>query len=296
MAVITLDLVGIGHDLTDPICAALESKYQLPRANVAICCSHTHSGPVVGHSLPSLHYYLLDAEQQRLIDRYAAELIPKVVGVVGSAMEKLAPSELAWGHGIVRFAANRRNNKEPDVPALRTSGSCQGPFDHDVPVLKIADKDGKLTAVLFGYACHATVLDGYDWSSDYPGFAQDELESRHPGVTALFFAGCGGDQNPLPRRQVPLARQYGKDLAAAVDEALAGKLEPVAGNIANGLARSAARSGSRAVERRSRARRGIRVIATSPRGPRCICRCLPRAVRYRRAMPTRFKFGGWALS
>ena len=35
----------------------------LPRANVAICCSHTHSGPVVGHNLRSLHYDQVDAEQ-----------------------------------------------------------------------------------------------------------------------------------------------------------------------------------------------------------------------------------------
>ncbi|MEX0979165.1 MAG: hypothetical protein WDZ48_09950, partial [Pirellulales bacterium] len=93
---------------------------------------------------------------------------------------------------------------------------------------------GKLTAVLFGYACHATVLSGYEWSSDYPGFAQSELEKTHPGCTALFFAGCGADQNPLPRRQVELASQYGRDLAAAVDLVLKEKLEPIAPQLAAG--------------------------------------------------------------
>ncbi len=117
------------------------------------------------------------------------------------------------------------------MPALRAAGELKGPFDHDVPVLKVTDAGGTLTAVLFGYACHATVLDGYEWSSDYPGFAQAELEALHPGATALFFAGCGADQNPLPRRKVELARQYGRELAAAVDEVLATKLEPISGNV-----------------------------------------------------------------
>lgn len=30
-------------------------------------------------------------------------------------------------------------------------------------------------AVAFGYACHPTVLDGYKFSGDYPGFAQIAL-------------------------------------------------------------------------------------------------------------------------
>ena len=203
VAILTLDLVGIDRELSEEICRELESKYRLPRANVAICCSHTHSGPVVGKALRSLHYDLLDANQQRLIDDYRARLVPAIVGVVGSAIDKLTPSELSWGQGKATFAVNRRNNKEPDAPALRAAGKLQGPIDHDVPVLKVTDAAGKLTAVLFGYACHATVLDGYDWSSDYPGFAQSELEAgdtpaaRHCSspVAAAIRTRCRGGRS-----------------------------------------------------------------------------------------------------
>jgi neutral ceramidase len=230
--VITLDLVGISPDVADPLLADLESKYQLPRAAVAICCSHTHSGPVVGKNLRSLHYDLLDEGQQKLIDAYAVELRAKIVELVGQAIGSLAPSELSYGHGRATFATNRRNNSEPDVPRLRAEGKLVGPFDHDVPVLKVTDSAGKLQAVLFGYACHATVLSEYDWSSDYPGFAQAEIEKAHPDCVALFFAGCGADQNPLPRRTPELARQYGTQLAAAVEEVLSKSLEPIAPRLA----------------------------------------------------------------
>src|SRR4029079_15416144 len=69
----------------------------------------------------------------------------------------------------------------------------------------------------------------YQWSGDWPGFAQIELEKTFPGATALFVAGCGADQNPLPRRRVQLAQEYGHQAAAGVDGALKAGLKPVAG-------------------------------------------------------------------
>jgi hypothetical protein len=126
-------------------------------------------------------------------------------------------------------AVNRRNNKENDVAHLRAAGKLAGPVDHDVPVLAVYDRSDKLLAVAFGYACHATVLSGYDWCGDYPGFAQSTLEQRHPKAVALFWAGCGGDQNPLPRRSVLLAKQYGDQIADSVDAVLNGAMVPIDG-------------------------------------------------------------------
>ena len=106
------------------------------------------------------------------------------------------------------------------MPEQRDAGRLVGPVDHDVPVLAVRDQNGKLTAVTFGYACHSTVLSSYQWSGDYPGFAQIALEEKHPDCLALFWAGCGADQNPLPRRTVEKAKEYGARLAAAVEDVL----------------------------------------------------------------------------
>jgi hypothetical protein len=227
VVLITLDLVGIDKGLSDAIRDELKAKHQLDRSQIAINCSHTHSGPVVARNLRPMHFYALDAGQQALVKEYADRLQNVVVETVGQALGSLAPAELSWGNGTATFAVNRRNNKADEVPGLRAAGKLVGPQDHDVPVLAVKSADGKLLAVAFGYACHATVLDGYAWSGDYPGFAQIELEKAHPGCVALFWSGCGADQNPLPRRQVELAEQYGRDLAAAVDKVLAGTLAKV---------------------------------------------------------------------
>lgn len=228
--VLTLDLVGIDRTLSQAICDSLKDQYGLSREQIAICTSHTHSGPVVGRSLGPLHYLLLDAPQQQAIDAWVAKFQKQVVTVVGEAINNLSPSELSWGSSTTTLAVNRRNNPAATVPQLRTDGELKGPSDYDVPVLAVRDADQKLIAVLFGYACHATTLSGYQWSGDYPGYAQINLEKAHPGCVALFFAGCGADQNPLPRGPVELAVHYGERLATAVDTALlTSQMHPVQG-------------------------------------------------------------------
>lgn len=87
-------------------------------------------------------------------------------------------------------------------------------------------------AVTYGYACHATVVSFYDWSGDYPGYCQMELDKVYPDAVNLFWAGCGADQNPLPRRSVELSQGYGKQLAGTVQNVLAGPMQTLSGNIA----------------------------------------------------------------
>src|SRR5690348_11295446 len=219
VALVTLDLVGIDRELALRVRNGLDKQYGLKLEQTALASSHTHCGPVVGDNLIAM--YTLDETQLKLVREYAASLEQKIVAVVGEAIEHLAPATLAYGAGQTTFAVNRRNNKEGDVPKLREQGRLVGPVDYDVPVLSVRDGEGKLAAVVFGYACHATVMGFYQWSGDYPGFAQLALEEAHPGAVALFWAGCGADQNPLPRKEVELSQKYGQDLAAAVDRTLA---------------------------------------------------------------------------
>ncbi|MEZ6091726.1 MAG: neutral/alkaline non-lysosomal ceramidase N-terminal domain-containing protein [Pirellulaceae bacterium] len=225
---ITLDLVGIHRDTSEKICSQIREKHGLERDQIAINCSHTHTGPVVGQNLAGLHYYLLPPEQQQAIDAYETSLVKDIVAIVDSAITNLQPSHLTWGNGHCTVAVNRRENVQSDVPELRNQGLLKGPSDHDVPVLLVRDATQNLTTIVFGYACHATTLSINEWSGDYPGFAQMELEQRYPNANAMFWAGCGADQNPLPRRTVELAESYGERLAGAVTEVVEGFVRPVA--------------------------------------------------------------------
>jgi neutral ceramidase len=226
---VTMDLVGIPRDLSLDVCGEIKKRYGLPREAIILSVSHTHTGPVIRHNLDDM--FDLDETQRQLIDDYTQNLREKLVTVVGKALRRLAPARLAWGNGRATFAVNRRNNKEAEVPRLRAAGKLKGPVDHDLPVLSVCDAKGQLRAIVCGYACHATVLSFYLWSGDYPGFAQLELEKDHPGATALFWAGCGGDQNPLPRSSVARAEEYGRQLADGVEAVLKGGMKPIKGSL-----------------------------------------------------------------
>lgn len=219
--IVTLDLIGIDRGTSERICERLKKEHKITRKQIVICTSHTHSGPVVAKNLSGFHYYNVSGEQQKLIDEYADHLVGKIIDTVSDALSKMELSRLQWGSGKAMFAVNRRENyPETVVPGRRARGELAGPSDHDVPVLSVRDGEGNLRAVLFGYACHGTVIGLQKWSGDYPGYAQIELEKANPGCIALFWAGCGADQNPLPRFKVSYAEKYGAELAGAVTKVL----------------------------------------------------------------------------
>ncbi len=223
---ITSDFQGVPKVMSDRVFAQMKEKYQLERSQVIFTFSHNHCGPRLGDDL--IDYYPVDEEQEQLVAEYTDQMVVATIKLIGDALQAMAPANIQIGSGKATFAVNRRNNREADVPALIEAGTpLVGPVDHAVPVLTVTRPDGKLEAVLFGYACHPTTLSFMTWCGDYPGFAQVEIENAHPGTTAMFVNTCGGDQNPLPRRTVELCEKYGHMLAVGVEEAIKQPLKPV---------------------------------------------------------------------
>jgi neutral ceramidase len=226
---ITSDFQGVPRSMSDRVFEQLAAKYKLSRQQVMFTFSHNHCGPRLGDDL--VDYYPVDEEQVALVEQYTAQMVTKTVELVGEALVDLRPALLAQGEGKTTFAVNRRNNPETEVPRLAAEGKLKGPVDHAVPVLTVTRPDGKLAAILFGYACHPTTLSFLTWCGDYPGFAQLAIEKNHPGAAAMFVNTCGGDQNPLPRRSVELCQKYGHMLAAAVEEVLMQPLTSVSAGL-----------------------------------------------------------------
>ncbi len=218
LLLVSLDLVGLDREFSLRIRDRLTKAFAIPRERIVLACSHTHSGPVVGLNLRSM--YFLDAEQNKRVDEYTTALPGLIEKAVGQAVKNLETVTLNRGVGSCTFAVNRRENKEAEVPERIKAGTLKGPVDHDVPVLVARGKDGKVKGIVFGYACHATTFDGLKWSGDYPGYAMLAMEKANPGAVAVFWAGCGADQNPLPRRTQALAEKYGTQLAASVQQVL----------------------------------------------------------------------------
>jgi neutral ceramidase len=231
VVLVTLDLIGVPRALRDHVARQAQEKYKLPSAALFLNASHTHCGPVLRVG-PSVMYDLSE-EQVKGLDAYFASVKDKLVALIGKALADLAPARLGYSHARAGFAMNRRL---PTEKGYQNSPFPDGPVDQAVPVLRVEGADGKLRAVLFGYACHNTTLSFNRFCGDYAGFAQQYLEEAHPGATALFVAGCGGDQNPYPRGSLEQAQQHGRALANAALAALLPKSRPVRGPLRTALA------------------------------------------------------------
>ena len=228
VALVSMDLIGLPAEVTHSVADRVRKEYGLERAQLLLNTSHTHSGPVVRPNLNVM--YDMPAQDAESADRYRHNLCNRLVEVVGKALQSMKPAVLHIGFGQTGFAINRR---QVTAKGMSIGVNPSGPVDHQVPVLRVQAEEGSLSAVLFGYACHNTTLggDSFRIHGDYAGFAQEEIERKHPGTVALFFILCGADQNPNPRGTVEHAQRYGRELAEAVERTLERTLRSVKGGI-----------------------------------------------------------------
>jgi len=225
---VTLDLIGVPQIMRRTVAERAEKEFKLPPSHLVMNASHTHSGP----SLRTTPLTEADQANPKAKDSwdYTQKLQNDIVRIIGEALANVQPARVTWNQAKCGFAMNRRRDYTlpPDHPNANKAPNPKGPVDHDVPALRIEAPDGTLKATMFGYACHNTSLGFYNYCGDYAGFAQEYLQEHRPGFTALFLMGCGGDQNPYPRRSdvVPgvtdleLSMQHGRSLSNAVEMAL----------------------------------------------------------------------------
>ncbi len=222
---LTIDNLGVRSTMVDEVFRRLESKYHIPRANIALTYSHSHTTPKVCGACDNLFSQPIPVDHQTHIDRYTAELTDAIERSAIAALEDMQPGRLEWGVGHSALAVNRR-----------TAG---GPVDHDLPVLVVRGEDGGVRAIYVNYACHCVTLAHNQLSGDWAGFAQEGIERRHPGCIALFSIGAGSDSNPasgVVGDRVDVATAQGEEIATEVDRVLQQPLQPIRGPVTAQLA------------------------------------------------------------
>ena len=227
--IVTLDLVEVPYQLREAVAKNIKSKFGLPEKSLLMNCSHTHCGPELKYT--DLEFMgLTDPLRKERCLRYNAFLTEKIVGIIGEALQALGPATISYGHARCGFAMNRRlKSDKPAGDPYLNSPNPEGVVDHDVPVLTVTTAENKLSAVVFGYACHNTSMSIKQWHGDYAGHAQAMIEEAHPGTLALFMMGCGGDQNAYPRFSPIFSMRHGQSLATAVEAAIDAKPKPISG-------------------------------------------------------------------
>ena len=175
----------------DRIAVEVQRRHGMARANLLFNASHTHCGPVIDEQL-SVAYDLSITTQWTRLRAYTA-------GAGGQTRSALIGDAV---RGCAGARSNTRAAEGRDFAAnRRVQFSRCGPVDHSRP--RAARGRPATARSRSSSATPATTPRSRTTSSsfhgDYAGVAQAALEARHPGATALFMTGCGGDANPEPR-------------------------------------------------------------------------------------------------
>ena len=180
----SLTLCLMKTELSARIRALLEERLGIPRGQILLSVTHTHSGPNV-----------CGTTGWGEIDRPYCDgiLISRILEAAQEAVEKARPVQMGMAVGESRVGINRREWREDRI---RLGQEPKGPFDPKMTVLSFVDTAGTPVANLIHYGCHGTAAGGnQEITRDWSGLMTDALEYKTGAVTA-FFNGPEGDVGP----------------------------------------------------------------------------------------------------
>jgi neutral/alkaline ceramidase-like enzyme len=188
LAIVDVDAIGFDGEWTNRIIDAIVELSQLPREQIRLSCTHTHSGPNT-FRLSTI------TEGLDMVKGYLDELPRRIAGAVWQAQQALKPVRCAAGRGSCEINVNRRLML-PDGQMV-IGKNWDGPVDHTVRVVRFDDLNQNPVATLLHYACHPTIM---AWqceyaTPDYPGMARQVVEQQLGGF-CLFLQGATGNVGP----------------------------------------------------------------------------------------------------
>ncbi len=213
----SVDIIAINAALFKRVAEHLQSRHGLTRRQLLLAATHTHYAPEF-RTDKSVFFHIPD-EYTAKMPVIADKLVVALTQAIDQALLRLEPVRLFARKAAAAFAHNRRRRG-----VKSGTPSTEDTLDQDVPVLDCIDAAGNRKAIVFGYACHCTTIEPDDlrYCGDWAGFAKDQLREVNGGATSLFIPGPGADQDPEPRGSLELSRQYGTEMAQAVQHSLNG--------------------------------------------------------------------------
>lgn len=190
----------IKESICDEIREKLEALYGVPKENVIIAATHTHSGP-----------NLAGTPGWGDVDRNYLESIflPKLYEAIRRAIEAPVPVTVGVAQDISLIGVNRRElTIENNIALGQNPNGC---FNPNMTVIAFKNEAGEVIANMIHYGAHCTASGrNPEISRDWAGVMTDTLEEISGGMTA-FFNGPEGDVGPRMANGRTTGRQTVKD-------------------------------------------------------------------------------------
>ena len=204
--IISIDNCSIAKPLVDKLVEAISGSTDIPRENILISATHTHTGPFT--SKPG--GFAAGENEDEKVERYVEFLVNRIKDLARLALQTLKPAKVGYaiGHAPDRIAYIRRYRMKdgsvqtcPPVEDPNIDGPI-GTLDQRVNVLRF-DREGAESVVILNYGIHADTVNGDMVSSDWCGWTRRTLEKALDGTKCLCIMGAQGDVgstnvHPLP--------------------------------------------------------------------------------------------------
>jgi hypothetical protein len=236
-AIVFCDLISVPLDLSTKARQRASDATGIPRQNIAITATHSHTGPLFSGALRK-HFHeravaRVGHDPYETLD-YPAILTDRIVTAVVDAKSALQPVQLEAGSAHEdRLSFNRRFfmkdgsvrfNPGPLNPDIVRAA---GPIDPQVGIVWLKRPDATHPfAAIVSFALHLDTVGGTEYSADYPKFVEDLLkQSFGPEFTLLFGAGTCGDINHIDvtTRDRRTTEQIGRTLGETVAQTVGDK-------------------------------------------------------------------------
>ncbi len=187
-ALITLDAGAVPNELWLDITSRIEKELGIPRLNVLITATHSHSVPSV----------FARVNGQFTMKPVGKNYEEHVFQSVKLADEKLQPARISYGTGV-SYINVQRDIIDPVTHRWWEGANYSGLSDKTVAVIKFESLNGDPIAVYYNYGMHAVITGTLDLvSGDVPGAASRYIEQFFDDkVVALWSEGAAGNQNPI---------------------------------------------------------------------------------------------------
>jgi len=178
VSIVACDLLAINEQTVARI-------QQIAGKATVICCSHTHSGPVV----------YADRKSSKKNQHYVDYLISQIAEAVAESRQSLQHVTLSWAQGESGIAVNRREKSSDNT--VEIGRNLDGPVDRSIGILHLKSISGAPVANLINFSCHNVVLGpkNYLVSADWAGSMRRRTEEV-TGAPTLFIQGATADLNP----------------------------------------------------------------------------------------------------
>lgn len=233
VVVIGCDLLCMTHEISTPVRERLATGLGCGPERIAVCATHTHSGPQIERYSPTAVPAAAAGAAWR---EWIAGLPDRLIAVAEQALGRLLPARVSLGSTPVRGVAfNRRLRLADGTTAMNWEGvdpgriaAALGPVDERLTALRVVGPDGDVLGIVVHFTLHPAILVGAEWllGRDFVDPLTRLLQADHGDVPVLFLNGAEGNVNHIDpaagRATDPFATcaRVGAALAAAAGSAL----------------------------------------------------------------------------